>query len=82
LVLRQLENTQALKVIEDTAVTKEPEGLQRQKIVPSPRVLQEQMSPPDLVYHVLLVEVSCSCILISQVSVLTLVGQFDQPSDP
>jgi signal transduction histidine kinase len=81
LVLRQLENTQALKVIEDTAVTKEPEGLQRQKIVPSPRVLQEQMPPPDLAYHVLLVEVS-SCILISQVSVLTFLGQFDQPSDP
>jgi hypothetical protein len=80
-VLRQLENTQALKVIEDTAVTKEPEGLQRQKIVPSPRVLQEQMPPPDLAYHVLLVEVS-SCILISQVSVLTFLGQFDQPSDP
>jgi signal transduction histidine kinase len=58
LVLRQLENTQSLKVIEDTAVSKEPEGLQRQKVVPSPKVLQEQTPPPELPYHVLLVEVS------------------------
>jgi signal transduction histidine kinase len=81
LVLRQLENTQALKAIEDTAVTKEPEELQRQRIVPSPKVLQEQPPPPDLAYHVLLVEVSYR-IFISQVSVLTFIGQSDQPSDP
>jgi signal transduction histidine kinase len=70
LVLRQLENTQSLKVIEDTAVSKEPEGLQRQKVVPSPKVLQDQTPPPELPYHVLLVEVSIH-IFVLQASVLT-----------
>jgi signal transduction histidine kinase len=70
LVLRQLENTQSLKVIEDTAVMKEPEALQRQKVVPSPKVLQEGTPPPELPYHVLLVEVSIR-IFVFQASVLT-----------
>jgi hypothetical protein len=66
LVLRQLENTQSLKVIEETAISKEPEALQRQKVVPCPKVPQEHNPLPDLAYHVLLVEVSF-CVLASQV---------------
>ncbi|KAI4718477.1 putative histidine kinase HHK15p [Aureobasidium sp. EXF-10727] len=56
LVLRQLENTQALKVIQDTAVMKEPEAMPQQKIVPSPKMLQQQNPLPEVAYHVLLVE--------------------------
>jgi len=70
LVLRQLENTQALKVIEDTAAVKEPEPLQRQRVVPSPKVPQEPTSLPEITYHVLLVEVRY-CMLVSQIFKLT-----------
>ncbi|KAI5203950.1 putative histidine kinase HHK15p [Aureobasidium subglaciale] len=56
LVLRQLENTQALRVVQDTAVMEEPKALQRQKTEPSPRVPQEKTSLPEVAYHVLLVE--------------------------
>ncbi|KAH0386410.1 putative histidine kinase HHK15p, partial [Aureobasidium melanogenum] len=56
LVLRQLDNTQALKVIEDTAVMKDPEAVEQQKVVPSPKIPQEQTALPEVAYHVLLVE--------------------------
>ncbi|KAH0150125.1 putative histidine kinase-like protein M3YPp, partial [Aureobasidium melanogenum] len=56
LVLRQLDNTQALKVIEDTAVLKDPEAVDQQKVVPSPKIPQEQTALPEVAYHVLLVE--------------------------
>ena len=58
LVLRQLDNTQALRVVEDTAVMKDPETSEQQKIVSSPKISQEQNALPELAYHVLLVEVS------------------------
>ncbi|KAH0354371.1 putative histidine kinase-like protein M3YPp, partial [Aureobasidium melanogenum] len=56
LVLRQLDNTQALKVVEDTAVTKTPEAIEQQKVGSSPQIPQEQTALPDVAYHVLLVE--------------------------
>lgn len=66
LVLRQLENTQALKVVQDTAVmeepnelqniSEEPNGLQSSKVLPSPKVPQPSDSTPDVAYHILLVE--------------------------
>lgn len=57
LVLRQLDNTQALKVVEDTAVTKTSEAIEQQKVGSSPQIPQEQTALPDVAYHVLLVEV-------------------------
>jgi signal transduction histidine kinase len=62
LVLRQLENTQSLKAVQDTAVMNNQEALQQQKVPSSPEISQEQPPPAEVVYHVLLVEVS-SCIL-------------------
>ena len=62
LVLRQLENTQSLKAVQDTAVMNNQEALQQQKVPSSPEISQEQPPPAEVVYYVLLVEVS-SCIL-------------------
>ncbi|KAG9602791.1 putative histidine kinase-like protein M3YPp, partial [Aureobasidium melanogenum] len=56
LVLRQLDNTQALKVVKDIAVIKDPEAVEQQKVVSSPQIPQEQTALPEVAYHVLLVE--------------------------
>ncbi|KAG9566854.1 putative histidine kinase-like protein M3YPp, partial [Aureobasidium melanogenum] len=56
LVLRQLDDAQALKVIEDTAVMKDPQAAEQQSAVSSPQIPQEQTALPEVAYHVLLVE--------------------------
>lgn len=58
LVLRQLEHTQDMKVIEDTAVLKKPEASPQQEIPLSPKILRKKAPLPEAAYHVLLVEVS------------------------
>lgn len=78
LVLRQLDNTQALKVIEDTAIMKDPEPEQK-LVAPSPQIPQEQIALPEVAYHVLLVEVSN--LIRSLLCTLTDLGQSDQSSN-
>lgn len=80
LVIRQLRNTQDFKAVQDTAVMKKSEALQRQEVPRSPTIPRESAPLPEAAYHVLLVEVSY-LVLASQASSLTFPGQFDQSSD-
>lgn len=80
LVLRKLEDTPDLRLVQDTAVTRKSEASQRQELPPSPTVPREQTSLPKVAYHVLLVEVK-HCVPAPHFSSLIFLGQPYQPSD-